>query len=172
MNTFKTEVKDLYETISIALRHVRPDSELDRVLKQWEGHRFTVKSGGKWLLGGFIDYFQQALDIMCAVDPSIDPRLPRQSCDPRSIADFFRIPLHELVRPDPKGAPGRKPTMGDVADFAEERRNKRISWTDILAEWRKKHPGDGRKITLNKMQEAFYRKYRRRGKAVRGPLQH
>jgi hypothetical protein len=157
---------DLYQRIGDALANVQPDSELDRVLKRWEGHDFTVKVAEKWRLGGFIDFFQKQLDIMHAVDPSIDPRLPVQCYDPKCIARFFRIPLEELVL---VGSSGRKPTMDDVADFAAVRREKGTPWKDILREWRKEHPNDKRKITLSRMQEAFYRKYLGRGKTCREP---
>lgn len=63
-----------------------------------------------------------------------------------------------------KKGPGRKPTMHDVADFAFVRWKKRMPWLDILHEWRKEHPHDKRNVTLSKMQEAYYRKYRGRGK--------
>ncbi len=64
-----------------------------------------------------------------------------------------------------KRKPGRKPFMHDVADFASVRWKKRMPWLDILHEWREEHPHDKRNITLSKMQEAYYRKYRGRGKS-------
>lgn len=160
---------DLYERIGDALANVQPGSELDQVLKRWEGHDFTVKIGDTWLLGGFIDFFQNAVDIIHAVDSSIDPRLPVQCYDPECIAHFFRIPLEELVCVEDKGSPGRKRTMDDVAEFAAVRRKKGRPWKDILREWRKEHPDDKRKVTLSRMREAFYRKYRGRGKTCREP---
>lgn len=154
-----------------ALVNVEPGSELDQVLRRWKGHNFKVKFGEKWLLSGFTDIFQHALDIMHAADPSIDPRLPAQCCDPDCIARFFRIPQDELVRPTritgPKGKPGRKPFMDDVADFAFERRQKEIPWKEIFAEWRQTHPNDGRNITFERLREAYYRTYRRRRKPRR-----
>jgi hypothetical protein len=164
-------IHELSERIGDALANVQPGSELDQVLKRWEGHDFTVKISGRWRLNGFIDFFQNMLEISHAVDPSIDPRLPVQCYDPKYIAQFFRIPLEELVRLEDKGSPGRKRTMDDVADFAAVRRRRGTPWKDILREWREEHSDDKRQITLSRMREAFYRKYRGRGKTCREPPQ-
>ena len=67
--------EDLTDRIREALKDVKPGSELDRVLKRWEGHRWTISRDGVLDIGGISTYFCYCLDIMHAVDPSIAPRL-------------------------------------------------------------------------------------------------
>lgn len=83
---------DLSERIANALRNVEPGSELDQVLQRWEGFEFTVQQDGEWLLEGFINFFQNAFEIVRAVDPSIPPQLPPQCFNTESIARLFRLP--------------------------------------------------------------------------------
>jgi hypothetical protein len=86
-----------FESIMQAIRDAEPGSEVARLRKDWEGHGQPVRVNGQWRLEGFIDYFRYNLDLMCAVDPTLDPNLPPQCFDPASIAALFRIPVEELA---------------------------------------------------------------------------
>ncbi|APZ93275.1 helix-turn-helix transcriptional regulator [Fuerstiella marisgermanici] len=90
-------VDDLQQRIREAIDNVEPGSRLDEVLQRWGNYRPTVRIGDRHLIQGYIDMFRSCHEISCAVDPTIDSRLPSHCCDPESIASFFRIPLEELA---------------------------------------------------------------------------
>lgn len=56
------------------------------------------------------------------------------------------------------GKPGRPTTTRDLAEFAYDRRPL-LPWKEIAVEWKRLNPQDTRKITLNKIKDAYRRAY-------------
>ena len=75
-----------------AIRNVEPGSELDRVIQRWKGFKLIVNQDEKWLLEGFVNFFQNAYEIARTVDPSLPPQLPPQCFDVEEITMLFRLP--------------------------------------------------------------------------------
>jgi hypothetical protein len=170
------EVTELGRRIRAALKNVEPGSELERVLQRWKGYEHLFRRNGKWLIGGLITFFEHFYDIMRAVDSSLDPRLPPQCFDPESIAILFRIPREEFESTDglacptnqivcPVGQSGRKNTTADIADFAFVRRQKEMSWKEILHQWRQVYPKDKRVKNHETIRDAYRRAYRGKGRS-------
>lgn len=86
------EASDLVTRIGIALRKPEPDPKITAVLDKWRHFKFTVKSNGKWVLEGFVNFFQMHHELARAVDPDFSDRLPSQCFSSREIAEFFGLP--------------------------------------------------------------------------------
>ena len=161
--------EEFYNRISEALRTCEEGSELADVLAKWDKHEFVVRRNGVWRLEGFINFFQKLHEIMCVVDPTIDPALPPQCFDARSIARFFRLPPdafdHQLR--GPLGTPGRKATTADVAQFALRGRQQKMTWKEIAQAWKREHPADRRVKNWESIREAYRRCYGDKTRRVR-----
>ena len=113
------EIDDLAIRVGEALANVVPGSRLEAVLARWSDCRPTIKMGDKYLIQGFIDIFRSAHEIACAVDDTIDPRLPAHCCDPNEIALLFNIPLEELAPGLHAVSPKDIHVPGDLGRIAE-----------------------------------------------------
>lgn len=58
-----------------------------------------------------------------------------------------------------KGLPGRKATTAELGFFAAERRERGLTWQEILVEWRALFPKDKRVTHKHIIREAYRRHY-------------
>ena len=150
------DVSELGNKVRDAMRNMREGSELDQVLKRWDGFPHVIRSDGVWRLGAIITSFQYIREILHAVDSTISPTLPPQCVDPRKLERFFRLPLATLSEA-PQVRPGRKKSTVDLAEFAHERRKQGMAWKDICKAFQREYPDDGRAIRWETFREAYRR---------------
>jgi hypothetical protein len=88
--------------------------------------------------------------------------------DVTKMADVVGLEMDDLLLMHPatagipkprrvKGLPGRKETTADLGFFAAERRERRLTWQEILVEWRKLFPKDKRTTHKDIIRGAYRR---------------
>lgn len=92
----------LFEQIQAAFANMQPGSKLAEVHARWANFEHVVQVNGRWRAEGFITCFQHLHEILRAIDPSVQPSLPRGFLDLDNIARIFKIPPSEL-NPNPDG---------------------------------------------------------------------
>ncbi len=78
------------------------------------------------------------------------------------VDDLLLMPPATVGVPKPRrviGLPGRKVTTAELGFFAAERRERGLTWQEILVEWRALFPKDKRITDKNIIREAYRRHY-------------
>lgn len=154
--------EQMYSDIRQALQSVEPGSQLDQVLQRWRGFDHIVRANEKWLLEGFVSFFQSHYELARAVDPSLEPGLPPQCFDPEAIAQFFRLTPDAFSesREDVVGTvrkPGRPSDTRSIGKFVHEHREQGLTMKEIFVNYREMHPDDKRVTNMEQMRGAYRR---------------